>query len=310
MTRLGGDRFRILALDGGGAKGFYTLGGLKQVEALVGSRLCEKFNLIYGTSTGSIIGTMLALGMSVDEIHQLYREHVPSVMKLRTAAAKTRRLEELASEIFGDRKFEAVRTGIGVVATKWLLETPMIFKADPGQAHGRKATFTPGFGCRLADAVQASCSAYPFFNRKIVRTSSGDEIELADGGFCANNPALYAIADATRAFKVGYENISLLSIGVGVYPKPKITNPKDWLIDKLPSVQLLQKTLEINTQSMEQLRQVLYGSIQTVRINQTFAQPEMATDLLEHNLTKLNLLHQRGSESFAEHEEQIRDLLH
>jgi predicted acylesterase/phospholipase RssA len=42
--------FRVLASDGGGAKGFYTLGALKEIEALVGRRLCEKFGLIYGTS--------------------------------------------------------------------------------------------------------------------------------------------------------------------------------------------------------------------------------------------------------------------
>ena len=35
------------------------------------------------------------------------------------------------------------------------------------QAHGRKGTFTHGFGVSLADAIQASCSAYPFFERKI-----------------------------------------------------------------------------------------------------------------------------------------------
>lgn len=30
------DKFRILSLDGGGAKGFYTLGVLKEIEALLG----------------------------------------------------------------------------------------------------------------------------------------------------------------------------------------------------------------------------------------------------------------------------------
>lgn len=72
--------FRALSLDGGGAKGFYTLGALKEIEALVGCRLCEKFDLIYGTSTGSIIAALLGLGKSVDEIESLYRKHVVTVM--------------------------------------------------------------------------------------------------------------------------------------------------------------------------------------------------------------------------------------
>jgi 1,4-dihydroxy-2-naphthoyl-CoA synthase len=59
----------------------------------------------------------------------------------------------------------------------------------------------PGFGVSIADAVKASCSAYPFFERTIVRTSMGEDIELIDGGYCANNPTLYAIADAVQALK-------------------------------------------------------------------------------------------------------------
>ena len=75
------------------------------------------------------------------------------------------------------------------------------------------------------------------------------------------------------------------------------------------SVQLLQKTLEINTQSMDQLRHVLFRNIPTVRISDTFEQPEMATDLFEHNMTKLNILRQRGGESFAKHEATLKDYL-
>jgi patatin-like phospholipase/acyl hydrolase len=39
---------RVLSLDGGGAKGFYTLGALTEIEALIGGKLCEKFDLIFG----------------------------------------------------------------------------------------------------------------------------------------------------------------------------------------------------------------------------------------------------------------------
>jgi hypothetical protein len=77
----------------------------------------------------------------------------------------------------------------------------------------------------------------------------------------------------------------------------------------LPSVQLLQKTLEINTQSMEQLRAILFKDIPTIRISDTYEKPEMATDLFESNLDKLNILRQRGSESFASRETQLKKFL-
>ena len=38
-------------------------------------------------------------------------------------------------------------------------------------------------------------------------------------------------------------------------------------------------------------------------------QPEMATDLFEHDLNKLNILWQQGRESFAKQEDALRDYL-
>jgi predicted acylesterase/phospholipase RssA len=300
---------RILALDGGGAKGFYTLGVLKEIEAMIGCRLCHRFDLIFGTSTGAIIASLLALGNTVDEIHHLYKSHVPAVMKERNRSAKSQALAKLASKVFGDKSFTDVKTGIGVVATRWVNERPMIFKGSVEQAHGRKGTFTPGFGVSIADAVQGSCSAFPFFDKTLVSTPTGDNIELIDGGYCANNPTLYAIADAVRALKKQHADIRVVSVGVGVYPEPK-GNWKIRLAKKyLASVQLLQKTLEINTQSMDQLREILFKEVQTVRISDTFSQPEMATDFMEHDLAKLNILWQRGRESFATREIALREFL-
>lgn len=269
---------RILSLDGGGAKGFYTLGVLREIEGMIGCPLCERFDLVFGTSTGAIIAALIALGHRVDEIHALYKEYVPRIMQRKKPREKSRALAELANEIFGDKKFDAVKTGVGIVATKWVIERPMIFKGSSEQAHGRIGTFSPGFGCTIGDAVQASCSAYPFFERKTVTTGTGDTVELVDGGYCANNPTLYAIADAFVAMKVPAANLRVVSVGVGVYPEPK---PPLWSKMRwyryLPGVSLLQKTLEINTQSMEQLREILFKQIATIRINDIFEKPEMAT---------------------------------
>ena len=300
---------RVLTLDGGGAKGFYTLGVLKEIEAMVGCPLHQKFDLVFGTSTGAIIASLITLGHSVDSILELYRKHVPTVMSQKTAPARSTALNKLASEVFGDATFKDVKTGIGVVTARWLTERPMIFKGSVTQAHGRVGTFVPGFGVSIADAVQASCSAYPFFERTVVKTSMGEDIELVDGGYCANNPTLYAIADAVQALKRERKDIRLVSVGVGIYPDPK-PGLKMWLAKKfLVSVQLLQKTLEINTQSMDQLRQILFHDLPTIRISDSYVTPEMATDLLEHDLKKLGILFQRGRESFASREKQLREYL-
>jgi predicted acylesterase/phospholipase RssA len=300
--------FRLLSLDGGGAKAFYTLGILHEVEGLTKKPLSESFQLIYGTSTGAIIASLLALRYSVAAILDIYRNHVPRVMRRRGATAKSAALRSLATEVFGDHDFTHTVTRLGVVATRWVSERPMIFKSDTAQAHGRKGTFVPGFGVTIADAVCASCSAVPFFERAVITTSDGHTVELIDGGYSANNPTLYAIADATHALRVPRRQLHVLSLGVGVYPEPQ----KGWLESVkrrcIVSIPLLYKTLECNTQSMERLCSILYSDVRTCRISDTFDKPEMATDFMEHDMAKLSLLHQRGRDSFGAKEAEVRQL--
>ena len=157
---------------------------------------------------------------------------------------------------------------------------------------------------------------FPFFLKTKLKTGDEKEVELIDGGYCANNPTLYAIADAVVALRKPYDQLRVLSVGVGVYPKPKKwSTPQDWIgllvegVLGFTALELLQKTLNINTESMEQLRRVLFKDIKTIRVNDTFERPEMATDLLESDLSKLNVLYQRGGESFAHHEAALRELL-
>jgi uncharacterized protein len=303
------DTCRILTLDGGGAKGFYSLGVLRQLEALLGGDpLSKQFDLIFGTSTGAIIASLLALGRSVESIKELYENNVPKLMALRGSRRRSRALENLANNVFGDLRFDAFQTGIGIVTARWREERPMIFKASVGQAHGMHATFKPGFGCTIAEAVVASCSAYPVFKKKIITTSEGSQIELLDGGYCANNPTLYAIADAVKALKKNHSNLRVVSIGVGVYPEPPRYWHK-WLIYNFFLVRLLQKTLDINTHSMETLAKLLFKDVPLVRINDEYSTPDMATDLMEHDMKKLRLLYQRGWESYGKHEDELKKLL-
>lgn len=304
-----GSTCRILTLDGGGAKGFYSIGVLKQLEALLGGGpLSNQFDLIFGTSTGAIIAALLALGRSVDNIKLLYEQHVPHLMGLRWRWQRTRALNRIASDIFGDLRFDAFQTDIGIVTARWSEERPMIFKTNISQAHGMQATFVPGFGCKIADAVVASCSAYPFFRRTVITTSEGSEVELLDGGYCANNPTLYAIADAVKPLNNDPTCLRVVSIGVGVYPEPPRYAHK-WLAAKFFLVRLLQKTLNTNTHSMETLVGLLFKEVPLVRINDHYSTPDMATDFMEHDIHKLRLLYQRGWESFGKHEDGLKKLL-
>ena len=110
---------------------------------------------------------------------------------------------------------------------------------------GACATATHGSGDRLGNLATAVVALS-------VVTAAGDRVELIDGGYCANNPALYALADATEALGRRRDEIRLLSLGVGHYPVPKrsLLEPgvlrdsvKHWLARKVLDVDLLQEDL-------------------------------------------------------------------
>ena len=106
------------------------------------------------------------------------------------------------------------------------------------------------------------------------------------------------------------EDIRVVSLGCGTYPpKPVSRLSWDYWKKQTPGVQLLQKTLEINTQSMEQLRAIMFKHVPTVRISQSYSEPTMATDLFEQDLDKLNILTQRGAKSYADNEDTLKSYL-
>ena len=125
--------FRILSLDGGGAKGFYTLGVLREIEGMIGRPLHERSDLIFGTSTGSIIAALIALGHRVEEICALYQKHVPTIMQAKSPRQKSHALDKLAKEVFGTKKFDAVKTRVGIVAARSFAEsrTARSARSDP-----------------------------------------------------------------------------------------------------------------------------------------------------------------------------------
>jgi uncharacterized protein len=294
----------ILSIDGGGSKGAYTVGVLHELERYWGVPLWTRFDMIVGTSSGAIIGSLLGLGGSVTNIEKLYLNLIPSIMRHKLSRRRSQALRQHARHIFGEQRFEAFKTQVSIITTDFDAERPMIFKSSPDQAHRLKASFEPGFGCTIADAVIASCAAFPFFEKVALSTSNQGNPTLIDGGFSANNPTLLAIADVHNALRIALSRLRVLSIGVGHYKEPH----KSWyheLLFKAWPFQMIQKLLTTNTNTIEHLRKILFPDTTCVRIDEAFPDAQYATDLLEADPRQLRKLIVLGRDSFRIHETQI-----
>lgn len=300
------DDFNILVLDGGGSKGLYSLGVLSELQKYLGSNLCEHFNLIYGTSTGSIIAALIAIGKPVDDITKLYMKLIPDVMSNKLPSSKSNHLKIEGDKIFEGFDFSNLKTNIGIVSLNNITKEPFIFKSNIKQTHGMKSSFIPGFGQTITDAVLSSSAAYPIFKKVNLTIPSGEEVELVDGGFVANNASLYALVDALQAFKVNKERIKLLSIGTGVFIDKStgwIQNTLNWI----PATKFFTQVFSASTNTNAKLKDLIYPDISSVRINDTFT--ELKTNMIEKNVTRLNKMYQLGVRSYAKHEVKITKLL-
>lgn len=294
-----GRPYRILSLDGGGALGVFTLGVLSELEKMIGSPLWKRVDLIYGTSTGSIIAALLALGHPVDHVYELYLERVSDIMRRSTLWTRSAALHRHAEDVFEKKKFDSFLVDVGIVATNLDSNRPLVFKSTAEGAHGRKASFCPGFGCTIADAVIASSAAYPMFRVKRISTTVHGELRAADGGFVASNPTLLALADALGPLEKARGDLGVLSVGTGSYP------PK-------PSVYRLVKTLTTLMQSgsgaVDMIRKLLFGDVWTVRVDTKESSSRLKTNMLEHRTRVLRRVYQRGQDAFGENEEALAEL--
>lgn len=70
---------KILVIDGGGLKGIIPAIVVNRIEQLEGKPCSQIFDLICGTSTGSVIGGVLAAGVKGETVEKLYCKRVPQL---------------------------------------------------------------------------------------------------------------------------------------------------------------------------------------------------------------------------------------
>lgn len=301
--------FKILTLDGGGAKGIYSLGILHEIEAKLKSPLVNHFDLFYGTSTGAIIAVSLAKGKTVEYIKNLYLKEIPAVMSELFPTQRTKALKVVLQNEFKLDGFDSLEKPVGVVTTSLDERKVKIFKSSSATAQGRKDSFKPAWGFSIVDSLMASCAATPFFKKiQLVNDKEGINFSLMDGGFSANNPTLFALIDALRALKIQKDDLRVLNVGTGDFPyrlTPQIVCSG---CAHFFSRNLISEILDVSSNTTGIITQYLMEDIKILRISDSFTQPALKTNLLENNKVKLAKLFDQGKTSFGKKELEFNKL--
>lgn len=208
-----GDRFQILALDGGGAKALFTAHVLAHIEEDLGIRITDHFDLIAGTSAGGIVALGLGAGLTPKDIAEHFGDLVDRVFparlqrrarlgRLRKPAYDSDVLHEVLAEVLGDRTLRDSCKRL--VIPSWDLQRGEvhIFKTR----HSER--LTRDWRIKMVDVALATTAAPTFFRAARVRDSP-----LIDGGVWANNPSVLAIGEAVSMLGVPLNAIRVLNVG-------------------------------------------------------------------------------------------------
>ncbi|MBD2504201.1 patatin-like phospholipase family protein [Anabaena azotica] len=246
--------FKILSLDGGGIRGVLSATLLEEVERIVrekkGQELHEYFDLIAGTSTGSILAAGIACQMNAKEMTRLYLQQGQNIfLKSVYEQRKWRKLSQIFG-FFGDYVLyphEYGEQGLSKVLEKELRASPVGKKLGkcPTMAEikehttnqllilaydvlSRNTTWFANddkeewyYNNELWKICTASASAPTFFPPyKFSYKNSPDVLPHIDGGVAANNPELAAVAHALSMTtedqtKPEIQQIAVLSVGTG-----------------------------------------------------------------------------------------------
>ena len=209
-------RTRILALDGGGLRGVFTAAFLAHLENELKEPLIRHFDLVTGTSTGSIIALGLVAGLSAQQILEGYKEAGPLIFRKRssllsrsmTPGHDNAALREWLQRFFGDKTLGESLKPVLVANFDAATGQPRVWKTDHHpELHGGSV--------RLMRDVALASSAAPTYLPAVQIAGQGAYL---DGGLWANNPSMLGIIEAYRYLRSPMEDILLLSVGTGRRP--------------------------------------------------------------------------------------------
>lgn len=242
---------RLLALDGGGILGIITLEILKEIESQLAEetgqgasfRLGDYFDYIAGTSTGAIISTGLAVGMSVDELTEFYVNSGSKMFTKQWLLRRARALyeadplrEELQKVLLNDQDVdrtlgsEDLRCLLLVVTRNATTDSPWPVSNNPFAKYNDRVGYADrnNLDIRLWELVRASTAAPVYFPPESLEMDKDMSFTFVDGGVTPyNNPAflLYRMATLPHYrlnWPKGEENLMLVSVGTGSAAKVEL----------------------------------------------------------------------------------------
>ncbi|KAB2911305.1 MAG: patatin [Hyphomicrobiaceae bacterium] len=242
---------RVLALDGGGARGIVTIAFLERIEALLRERsgradfvLSDYFDLVGGTSVGSLLATLIALGYPVAEIRQRFEGWAPDIFRRPLLAIpglsprfSSHGLKRHARKLLKEMPLESasLKTGLAIITKRIDTGSPWVLTNNPRAKYWDDpddGSYIGNKNFRIADLVRASAAAPSYFAPKrirIVPRSTRPRIPpglFVDGGVSPfNNPALMLLMLAGIKgygfqWKLGTDQLLLVSVGTGSFRTP------------------------------------------------------------------------------------------
>ena len=229
---------RLLSIDGGGLLGLIPAEALiaieQQLDQLTGhpEPLCNRFDLIGGTSTGAILAVGLALGLKASELRDFYLNFGRDIFDKSFFPVRfwhtypSGPLEKHLKDVFGESTSlgsDKLKTQIVIVAKNATLGNDWFFANNP-----KNKFFAQNSGLPLWELVRSSSAAPTYFPPHALSIPDGtgkkQPYEFIDGGVSSyNNPSLQIFLEATipmygNAWPMGTDQLLLLSLGTGFNP--------------------------------------------------------------------------------------------
>jgi len=233
---------KILSLDGGGIRGIITIEILAQIEKELrekynnpSMKLSEYFDFVAGTSTGALIGVLVSMGKSVDEIRDFYLEKgrkmfqryalIPLLGRLIGYEYSDRALAKMIKNVVGAESTlgtKKLKTLFMLVMHNAQSDSPWPVSNNPKAKYNDldKNGEASNLHLPLWQLLRASTAAPTYFPPEKI-TIGEEEFLFMDGGITPfNNPAFQAYLMSTLDvynlnWEKGEDKMLIVSIGTG-----------------------------------------------------------------------------------------------